>query len=51
MTFVLRFLGDTIFVLQILDFTMWYPSTHLARTVNFDTVHKHFGHPSREVLR
>jgi len=51
MTFVLRFLGDTTFVLQILDFTMQYPSTHLARTVDFDTVHKHFGDPSREVLR
>jgi len=50
-TFVPRFLGDTIFVLQILNFTMQCPSTHLARTVNFDIVHKHFGHPLREVLR
>ena len=51
MTFVPRFLGDTIFVLQILDFTMQCPSTHLARTVNFDIVYKNFGHPSRKVLR
>ena len=51
MIYVPRFLDNTIFVLQILDFIMQYPSTHLARTVNFDTIHKHFGHLSREVLR
>jgi len=51
MTFKPRSSINTIYVLQILDWVQQCQNVHLKMAVNYETAHRHFGHPSWEVLR
>ena len=51
MTFKPRMANNTIYILQTSDWLSACQSTHVACTVDFETVHHYFGHPSHEVLR
>jgi len=52
MLFRPRVPGDTIFVLQTVDWINYCNNAYsTANPVDFNTLHRHFGHPSKEALR